>query len=1293
MPYYPTNNVLNINQALFEADSSNEIRVNYATLAEVPAEYRRPDYLIYIKSDDTYYKWNEDTLQFESKITGNGGVIDSITAGTNITIGGTADNVIISTVTNPTFNNVVSTLAPSTGLQCTNKTYVDAADLVLQNTKVETLNNTDGNLIVNNTDPINLIINTNTTPSFNSVVLATQSNVDHATRKDYVDAADSLNLKIANNLSDLNNVVTSRANLNVYSTTQVDNLQALDLKIANNLSDLNNIVTSRTNLNVYSTSQTDALDYKRGSYAPILYVLRDIGATTQAEMSFSTTTVSLISNVVFGVSPQSRAFTDGENVDMFFKTVVDRLPCLMKLCIASDETQYVTISLNSLNSTPAGYYIFACSVLNTTITTFPSGTVNVFAFFYDNTGVINTTLNNHIASTSAHLDSSIVNTNGTRTYFLGSKIKNAIDAGDAQLISTTTNLSSLTTAFNTRVLDGNTDVTITAPIATNLLAYNGTQWVNAKGSDQLDITPSILFNAPLDSLINSNTQTMDTSIHALIGTLTNLGAPNLVTGKLGNAIHFLAINNQYINFGYASYLDFMISSQYTINFWINSTQSTSSQRIICGAGTGANGAGWWITSQGSNNRIEFSLCDTSTTRNLTIDWNFTGGIFDGNWHMITITHGTVYGGNDDADVKLYLDGILREDVKNNVSNTLLVTDNIQSGQPFYIGQLSSGFTTLQNATIDNLTVFNFRMQDMNVTSLYNNGTGKATYTDITTELNHVHYQSDIIGLNSRLVTNETNIATNTSNIATNTTNITTLTNTKIDTITSANNYIVVSGTATSKTLTNRCNTYLSGTCVVSGGTISVNGISQSGHPFIQTSGSLLTILDNVIIDGSLSISNSNGLTVEGDLIVLGTFSTGTSTNLTCTGLFSCKGKTSADTFTLGGCNLRTYDEFSVKNYTGTRIYFNNTNIINCKSTKFTDNSTSVYFESTTSHNITADDVAFVNNNNGSTGLSTIRLYNVTINSNTLKFNNNSGTTYVLDFQTGNTINSNIFEMNSNSTNAGGSGYTIYFGPSLIVNSDKFLLKSNTHPTAYAAYFTNTVSIVSKNITFFHNQSLASSVAVYSVAGASLNSDLIRITITTANESIQWNGNIQGLYNTGRLPSYLTDITSGASVTGFSNSSYLGVIPAASIVFENIGAPYTLTLTTGGTYYQISPPSISTILNTPLSSPQFGTTGTTGELRYLSADSAYIMCTYRLSYNCSGASNTIQTFFLYNNGVQVPFTSCLHSSTSADTMSVFCESMLLLAPNDTLSVRVATVNNGSTFTVKTFNFIMKKLNIM
>lgn len=62
------------------------------------------------------------------KIASGSNSVTSVTAGLNIAVSGIAQNPVVSTVVQPTFDRVSSTLAPATALHCTNKNYVDTLD-------------------------------------------------------------------------------------------------------------------------------------------------------------------------------------------------------------------------------------------------------------------------------------------------------------------------------------------------------------------------------------------------------------------------------------------------------------------------------------------------------------------------------------------------------------------------------------------------------------------------------------------------------------------------------------------------------------------------------------------------------------------------------------------------------------------------------------------------------------------------------------------------------------------------------------------------------------------------------------------------------------------------------------------------------------------------------------------------------------------------------------------------------------------------------------------------------------
>jgi hypothetical protein len=133
--------------------------------------------------------------------------------------------------------------------------------------------------------------------------------------KSAVDSAGSGSgdLLAANNLSDLNNVVTARSNLSVYSTAETNNaisnsiataVSGLgDLKAANNLSDLVNATFARTNLGVYSASETDsaisvAINNLLDSAPGTLNTLNELAAALGDDPNFAASTTAALANRV-----------------------------------------------------------------------------------------------------------------------------------------------------------------------------------------------------------------------------------------------------------------------------------------------------------------------------------------------------------------------------------------------------------------------------------------------------------------------------------------------------------------------------------------------------------------------------------------------------------------------------------------------------------------------------------------------------------------------------------------------------------------------------------------------------------------------------------------------------------------------------------------------------------------------------------------------------------------------------------------------------------------------------------
>jgi hypothetical protein len=188
MSYYPKS-YLEFENAANLAIDAKEIRITYPTLNDVPDELKRGDYLIFISSANSYYRWDENILDWAVVIPD---ATDTILSASNV---GTGNGIF----------------------------------------KQEVTNNLEFKSLKGTTDQINITSNTNdltlslpqsiATTSSPSFVNVTSSNpatsANHLLRKAEFDAGQLLDLKIANNLSDVT-PSTARTNIDVYSKNETD---------------------------------------------------------------------------------------------------------------------------------------------------------------------------------------------------------------------------------------------------------------------------------------------------------------------------------------------------------------------------------------------------------------------------------------------------------------------------------------------------------------------------------------------------------------------------------------------------------------------------------------------------------------------------------------------------------------------------------------------------------------------------------------------------------------------------------------------------------------------------------------------------------------------------------------------------------------------------------------------------------------------------------------------------------------------------------------------------------------
>jgi hypothetical protein len=142
-----------------------------------------------------------------------------------------------------------------------------------------------------------------------------------------------------------------------------------------------------------------------------------------------------------------------------------------------------------------------------------------------------------------------------------------------------------------------------------------------------------------------------------------------------------------------------------------------------------------------------------------------------------------------------------------------------------------------------------------------------------------------------------------------TSNIQTQFNNKIDTLTSSNNFLVVSGSLNSRTLQVKPSVYLVGNVVInSSGLLLLDSVSQTGEPYF-TASSIMTVACDIVINGSLTIDASSTLIVEGDILVIGNCTINLGGSLNSRGI--CQIRTG--TTIINGGSIVSFDEVSIRN--------------------------------------------------------------------------------------------------------------------------------------------------------------------------------------------------------------------------------------------------------------------------------------------------------------------------------------------------------------------------------------------
>lgn len=528
---------------------------------------------------------------------------------------------------------------------------------------------------------------------------------------------------------------------------------------------------------------------------------------------------------------------------------------------------------------------------------------------------------------------------------------------------------------------------------------------------------------------------------------------------------------------------------------------------------------------------------------------------------------------------------------------------------------------------------------------------------------------------------------------------------KIDTITSANNFLTITGTTNSRALTVRPNINLVGAVVVdSSGNLLLDGVIQTGYPYDNT-GSICTVNDDIIIQGSLTLNANSTLIVEGNLIVIGSVTINALSTVTTRGYCHFRGISGASGFHIDSCNIGSFDEISIRNYSVCQIGSSIQNsYIAGRSIVFDSNTARIHFiEAQQSYFLTADTILFTNNNNtNSSTTATIFLNKVNIETAVLKFIDNVNintnpltTTICIHFFSGSIISSNCIDFIRNQTN---SSYCIWLA-NIALEADKITFQENAQLDTVTGDHCILVQtpVIANRIEFLNNYTYlnAGFFAVRIGAGVQVKTEQLQIKVenTTNNyENIENNGFLTSQYSTSRLPQYLISNT-GSTLSNIFKDSYLGVVPYGQDNYYNVIGSDT-TLTTQSVFYALNPVTQTFTTNNALTTQFQATGGGTGEMQYIGLDTEDIKVSYDISFLTSNVANNNFRFVIFKNGVIMEETTRFKSSVAGEFKNVNCEQVLSLAPNDTLSIRAENQTaSGALLRMNAFNFKLEKMKIM
>ncbi|HFQ93830.1 MAG TPA: hypothetical protein ENK32_07465, partial [Anaerolineae bacterium] len=250
------------------------------------------------------------------------------------------------------------------------------------------------------------------------------------------------------------------------------------------------------------------------------------------------------------------------------------------------------------------------------------------------------------------------------------------------------------------------------------------QAVNAAGMDTQDFEVTVPSTAvclydpvsywPLDEVTNDISPDV---IWSNNGACSGATCSSVAAAPSGAALDFDGVADG-LDVSTPTRLDWDNNNSFTIQVWVNTTQTCDVNKVIVGSFRSSSSEGdWWLGCGSANNEAAFFLREAGPN-GLAISLRGTQPINDGQWHQITAVRDAAVG-----QTRLYVDGVLDASVTPGYTNTFA------NSSPLHIGYYGPGhpFDYYFDGLIDELIIYNRALSVTEIWQHYTNTQAGVAY--------------------------------------------------------------------------------------------------------------------------------------------------------------------------------------------------------------------------------------------------------------------------------------------------------------------------------------------------------------------------------------------------------------------------------------------------------------------------------------------------------------------------------------------------------------------------------------